>query len=742
MKRAAALLLLFACARPGPEPIEPPLAPATRADVRYLEHIQPLLERRCVVCHSCYNAPCQLNLQSFDGVERGANPMRVYEPTRVEAASPTRMFIDANSSADWQTRFGFFPVIARTGDRDRNLSESILYHLIEARRADGGTPKLDVDDSHSCPRDASQVETMIANDPAMGMPYGFPPLSPKEKDSFERWLKAGAPGPPERHESAERLAEISQWENWFNQQAPKAKLSARYVYEHLFLAHLFFEKDTTTFYRVVRSRTAAPKAIDEIASVRPFDDPGGPFFYRLKRVEETIVAKTHVPYALSALRLQRLDQLFLAPKWPDEKPGFPEYGTATAANPFVTFAAIPARSRYQFLLDDSYYHVRTFIHGPVCKGQVALNVIDEHFWIFFLDPGADASVTDPKVLDATQTLLQVPADNELGIYEKFKVGQLLYLKKRQELAAKSHEPGRGLDSLWRGVGQGAPVLTVYRHFDSATVSYGALGGQPKTTWVMDYPIFERMYYDLVAGFNVWGDLVHQIATRRYMDNLRVEAEDGFLRFMPKASRVGLRQKWYRGKGVEKYIALTDPLIDDRETRVTFSGPATDDALRIQFLARVGAAAARVDSQEPELSKLAHQKLPFVQRFPDVALVHVTGEHEQVYSLVRNKEHLNTAFMFLEDKYRDPANDELQLLDGFVGSYPNFIFRVPAKDLPAFVSLLLSTTDASDGYSQAVDLYGVKRTDPDFWKESDWLNDQFGKVDPVHAGILDLTRYQR
>ena len=51
-----------------------------------------------------------------------------------------------------------------------------------------------------------------------------------------------------------------------------------------------------------------------------------------------------------------------------------------AGNPFVAFAAIPPRARYQFMLDDAGYHVRAFIHGPVCRGQVALNVIDEQFW--------------------------------------------------------------------------------------------------------------------------------------------------------------------------------------------------------------------------------------------------------------------------------------------------------------------------------------------------------------------------
>ncbi len=31
-----------------------------------------------------------------------------------------------------------------------------------------------------------------------------------------------------------------------------------------------------------------------------------------------------------------------------------------------------------------------FIKGPVCRGQMAVDVIEDHFWVFFLDPGASA----------------------------------------------------------------------------------------------------------------------------------------------------------------------------------------------------------------------------------------------------------------------------------------------------------------------------------------------------------------
>ena len=32
--------------------------------ISYVRQVQPILERRCVVSHACYDAPCQLKLRS------------------------------------------------------------------------------------------------------------------------------------------------------------------------------------------------------------------------------------------------------------------------------------------------------------------------------------------------------------------------------------------------------------------------------------------------------------------------------------------------------------------------------------------------------------------------------------------------------------------------------------------------------------------------------------------------------
>lgn len=88
-----------------------------------------------------------------------------------------------------------------------------------------------------------------------------------------------------------------------------------------------------------------------------------------------------------------------------------------------------------------------------------------------------------------------------------------------------------MNSVWKGEqSEDAPLLTVYRHFDSASVHKGVLGGLPRTMWLIDYPHLERIYYALVAGFDVFGNVSHQTNVRRYMDYLRMEGEINFISY--------------------------------------------------------------------------------------------------------------------------------------------------------------------------------------------------------------------
>ena len=120
-----------------------------------------------------------------------------------------------------------------------------------------------------------------------------------------------------------------------------------------------------------------------------------------------------------------------------------------SANPFKAFEQIPPRSRYMFLLDSAHYVIMTFIHGPVCKGQIALNVINDHFWVMFLDPDHDLSVRYPGFLKVHGDRLAMPI--EMGsaprlfsaLTNEHKKLAIAYYKARQDHYAALNYGGLG-----------------------------------------------------------------------------------------------------------------------------------------------------------------------------------------------------------------------------------------------------------------------------------------------------------
>ena len=132
-----------------------------------------------------------------------------------------------------------------------------------------------------------------------------------------------------------------------------------------------------------------------------------------------------------------------------------------------------------------------------------------------------------------------------------------YYNARQDHYQALNYSGLGYDAIWKGSSPAdAPLLTIYRHFDSASVHKGPLGSLPKTLWVIDYPLLERLYYALVAGFDIYGTAGHQLTARLYMDRLRIEGESYFLDFMPPEKRQEIMQSWYLKTDLKKDQFLT------------------------------------------------------------------------------------------------------------------------------------------------------------------------------------------
>jgi hypothetical protein len=785
------LAALAGCRQPSLEPSaqidldlsSEAFAPLDRP-VSYENEVKPLLESRCVVCHACYDAPCQLLLSSFDGAQRGATKQPVYDASRLRAMRPTRMFVDAHSTEEWRAR-DFFPVLSGPAIGDSASADPLLLSMLALRRAHP-LPEgqrlpaeigLDIDRTLSCPA-PGEFDEYAREHPLGGMPYGMAPLRDQDLRILASWVAQSQDSPPPEAaplpERAQRLLErqIAKWETLLNGDSLKERITGRYLYEHWFVAHLRLEGfPSGPFFEVVRSRTAPGEPIDEIATVRPYDDPGvARVWYRLRPIQSTIVHKTHIVYPLSDAKLARLRGLFLDASWkPTRLPG---YTAEEASNPFLTFDQIPARSRYTFLLDDAHYFIMTFIRGPVCRGQVAVDVIEDQFWVAFLDPDRDLSVQVPDFLQKAAPLLALPAEHA----DHFEPGELWldyarkqrkYLEMRESYYDRldPEHKGPALDWVWDGERRNPNAqLTVFRNFDNATVVKGFQGQIPKTAWIMDYPIFERIYYDLVAGFDIYGNLVHQVSTRLYMDHLRMQSENLFLTFLPADQREAIRASWYLGATRNLTYAITDKLRAlDHGTQIAFQTSDPKAEFLEMLIEQAGPAAGPSDpinrcekppcdrptassderAVERELQRLTLAKGGFVPLLPEVSFLRVTETRsgtDLLYALVHNDAHSNVAFMFGEDKRRLPEDDTLTVVRGHFGSYPNFLFAVEADDIDDFASELSALRTDAD-LEKFVGRYGVRRTSQHFWESVDWLHADLKRREPTMFGLYDFGRYK-
>ncbi len=745
--------------------------------------VRRVLDRRCVVCHGCYDAPCQLKISSMEGLRRGASEILVYDVKRISPIEPTRLFIDARSVSEWRQR-GFHPVLNEGRETpSENLNSSVMYHLLRLKQQhpqpDGerlpDSFTLELNRKQTCPGLKSVAE-FSRDHPLWGMPYAMPNLKQQEFRTLVSWLERGAPSPGPAAPSTAVLRQIGQWEAFLNGTGNKQRLVSRYLYEHLFHAHIHFTgSPSREFYRLVRSTTPPGQPIDEIATVRPYDDPGsGGFYYRLLHYTPSIVVKNHIVYEFSKQRLQRYRMLFLKPDY--EVPVLPSYQPELASNPFKVFAAIPTASRYQFLLDDAHFFIEGFIKGPVCRGQIALNVIEDRFWVFFFNPGQSVFTNDSQFIGEMADDLQLPDDRPgsldlTSIWTDYWKRQRKYMATKQSLFEKfnTHDINHALGFIWDGGDGKNPnaALTVFRHFDSGSVAYGLVGDNPKTAWVIDYPLFERIHYLLVAGFNVYGNFVHQINTRIYMDFLRMEGEDYFLAFLPASHRKAIRDSWYTGlrSGVEELFRAPEAWLKVNSVSGYLSKDPQRELyryLRKRFSATAPRALAMnhcgntvcPDSASAELAgrlSLAMKKLARIRGeklhdFPDVAYVHVRmgdSRDDTAYTLIRNKAYHNvTSFLAGRDGRgrADLKNDSMTVVDWLEGSYPNFFFSVALSEVDAFIERCTSIRDHQD-YDTFVDRYGIRRTNPAFWPAADWFQDEYARSRPVSSGLFDLNRYK-
>lgn len=742
-------------------------AAAQAEDISYSRDIQPIFTEKCVACHACYDSPCQLNLGSAEGATRGATKKPVYDGTRTQAQPTTRLYFDARGEAAWRQK-DFYSVL-----HGQASQAALMARMLELGHSTPLVPNaklpadldISINRENQCPA-PGEFDGYAKTFAHAGMPFAVTGLDDQQYQTLQRWLAAGAPveevAPTPTPDEARQVAE---WETLLNARGAREVLVGRWLFEHLFLAHLYFDGGKSGhFFQLVRSRTPSGKPIDPIATRRPNDDPGTDFYYRLWPIQGVIVHKTHITYPLDDAKLARVNELFFGSDWSTDK--VPGYGAQRRANPFETFEAIPAQARYQFMLDNAEYFVRTFIRGPVCRGQIATDVIRDNFWALFQDPQHDLYVTDAAYRGEATPLLAMPGQfDEIGgllsLWYSYRDKRNAYEELRRDAYAAAPVP------TWAGIwtGNDNALLSIYRQFDSAFVRKGLIGEVPQTMWLLDYPLLERTYYQLVVNFDVYGNVSHQAQTRLYFDLIRNGAEVNFLRLMPAESRTAILDDWYQNSGKLKMWLDYEDIDDDTPTGLFLPVERAKGSFAAQLLKRYADLNARPDpinrcttgncyrpgidpalqQAEQALSQLVSRPaagLKVIDQLPEATLLRVelANGRREVYSVLRNRAHSNVAFMMGEELRYQPGLDTLTIYPGVLTSYPNFLFNLRAEEVPEFVSALGQVKDTA-AFDKVVERWGIRRSHPQFWRYFHDLSAYIRETEPVEAGVLDMNRYQ-
>ena len=767
------LLTLSACSptlSADSVPASPYDNPSYDKDNRFAEQVQPVLDKRCVVCHACYDAPCQLKLGSFEGIARGANKSPVYHGDRLLADDPSRLFIDALTPGEWREK-DFFPVLDEVSVGNNQLNNSVLASMLALKKSHptntnlplGDKFEFDINRDLQCPT-IDEFGQYQKDHPEWGMPYGLPAISDSEHNTLIQWLQDGAPAskPVVISDADERG--ISQWEAFLNQESLKGQLVARYLYEHLFIAHIYFkdEQGDTRFYSLQRALTPPGYPFRPLATRRPFSSPyedekadSQRVYYRFMPVKNTVVSKLHMPILLDNKRMKKWRKWFFETDYAvTELPG---YDPEVASNPFVTFAQLPVSSRYRFMIDEAQYTIMQFIKGPVCRGQIALNVINDHFWVMFLNPTSELIEQQDAFLRKARHHISLPAEAESNAlptnWIRYAKQEHDYLEARNDYIKNNALKAVNIDLnlIWQGDGNNDNAgLTIFRHNDAASVVKGLVGDKPQTAWILTYPLFERIHYLLVAGYDVYGNLGHQLNSRMYMDFLRMEGEFNFLTLLPQQERQKVWNYWYRGdvSSVEKYVAEGHQLLGETALTYTTNNPLNELYNRVET--HLGSVLSRTHLLENGFTDTDSLKaLTSLNQFsgmpasylPQSSLVLVeseNGEEVHVYTLLRNNAYTNISHILAEKERRLPEEDTLTVAYGFATSHPNAIFHFKQTQLPQFYEQVTALKNKQD-LQTLFEQYGVRRTSPNFWQVSDDIHHWYKARYPLEFGYLDYNR---
>lgn len=393
-------------------------------------------------------------------------------------------------------------------------------------------------------------------------------------------------------------------------------------------------------------------------------------------------------------------------------------------------------------------------------------MIRDQFWVLFQDPEHDHYITDAAYRGQATPLLAMPGQNDdvgsvLSLWLSYRDRRNQYEDMRRDSYAKM--PAPGWSTLWAG--NDNALLTVFRHFDSASVNKGLIGDVPHSMWLFDFPLLERTYYQLAVNFDVYGNVSHQAQTRLYFDLIRNGAEINFLRLMPADRREDILSDLYQDGGKIKMWLDYQKIDDDTPTGIKLDEKAPQRDFAFKLIERSGSLNAAPDpinrcsgaycsrpnldssfaQAEQALSRLTSRPaagLKVIDQLPEASMLRIEGSDgkRMIYSMLRNRAHSNVAFLLGESYRYIPGLDTLTVYPGVLSSYPNFIFNIPVAQVPAFVDAMQQSKDQAS-FEQIVQRWGIRRTHPLFWSYFHDLNRYVQETEPREAGVLDMNRYE-
>jgi hypothetical protein len=719
-------------------------------------------------------------MTSYAALERGVSSKDPYKWGLLDS-DPTRVS-DNRSLAHWRAK-GFRSVLpgdgvdpedsiffqslalgdANTASDDPNagpIATSMVRRMAQAH-ADGDL---------SCPTSGFAYWWFKLRHPQGGMPWGITPDG-EDHATLEAWTLDGAPGPsdaaqrvisqPQRtaHTTVDPAVVIAQWEAFLGADDHRSQLVGRYIYEHSYASNLQLAENPGEFYRIVRSRTAAPAPIDLIQTDMPQDAPGvARVHYRHEKIDRIIEGKTHRPWQQSLADLARMRELFLSGTWTVDRQ--PAYTT----NPFEVFQAIPAAARAQFMIENSQMLYANLARGPICLMQGATYAVDEYFWILYIKPESDPTVLDPKLgLDSWAPFFSKDSHHLSGIpVLGDKYGEPVYRAAFERTLRRLKPEGLGIQDIWTGNGVDPDAwLTVHRNQISVDVHNTfdrPITGRPNSVWLITYANFERMYYNAVAQYKYWGSLMHQNDTFNWQTYTRSEAEDLWSSLYPdQGYRQELRDRMNSTQG-----KIYNKLFTDYATGRPSASPQlrTEDELSRALLVAMGAAVgpedrlnnwptvrpsaiapriATVEQWEAGLRTVTNRVLPFGQFFPNVVHLRLGGEH--LYTLLGVRGHRHDKIPSGEGAARRRDQDYVVAVPGFSGFEAHMFVDLSYDQATAFLAELATVADRA-AWNRFSDRYKIARNSPRFWPFVDWLHRWMERNTPIRAALIELKAYDQ